>query len=167
MSIRTAPTVKHKTGNSLPSNILGFAQACSTMATIRLVIFIVYISIGIACFSRALVPLMLRLCLETLSIRRSMEMMSWSCNMPLKNTSILHVFLFAWCSVKCQGIYKHTSTFSFMCTSANKGSWTSQLIFLKRRKVCLHCVLDLCTSVAIVRIGHTFTSHHMFFTDSV
>ena len=134
------------------------------MPLIHLVILYRTVLLTFAC---ALLSLLLRLGLDTLSIRRSIEVMSRSCNMPLKNTFTLRPFVSMLYKAKCPGICHHTNAFSFAFTAQKKEPLTSQLIFLKRKKVCLHCVLDLCTSVAIVRIGHTFTSHHMFFTDSV
>ena len=71
-------------------------------------------------FACALLSLLLRLGLDTLSIRKSMEVMSWSCNMPLKNTSTPRPFPFMWYKAKYLGIYKHTSAFSFKSTAPRK-----------------------------------------------
>ena len=65
--------------------------------------------------------ILLRFGLATLmSIRRSIEVMSWSCNMPLKNTSTPRPFVMTLYKVKYSGIYKHTSAFSFKSTAPRK-----------------------------------------------
>ena len=72
-------------------------------------------------FAYALLSLLFRFGLATLmSIRRSIEVMSRSCNMPLKNTSTPRPFVSMLHKAKFPGICHHTNAFSFKSTAPRK-----------------------------------------------
>ena len=55
------------------------------------------------------------------------------------------------CKVKCPESFSRTSEeFTFMSTVPRKESLPSQSMFLRRRKVCVDCVLVFCVSVGIM-----------------